>query len=290
MPRLLRIPLVLLALLGALVVTACSPASTSVAPSASAPPTASAVPPTDELIEVAPGRSLAVTCNGSGSPTVIFLHGGIQPQDGVEWAHAPKIRALIEPTTRYCEYERTNVGRSSAASGPIPVTETVADLDAVITGVGIDEPVVLLAASFGGLIGYTYAGTHPEKVAGVVLLDPTLPDELALERQHLDEADRLTPDAWQDSKEKVDSYGAFAVAQRALPSIPRVPGTIFVTEELWAPDGEHAEAFRQGVRAQQADLIQRFSPARTITVDAPHAMTPVIPDQIADAVLEIVRS
>lgn len=67
---------------------------------------------TDELVEVAPGRFLAVTCSGEGEPTVFYLHGLIQPQDSASWAHSPELRSRLDDETRYCEYERANVGEA----------------------------------------------------------------------------------------------------------------------------------------------------------------------------------
>lgn len=242
----------------------------------------------DGMVEVAAGRQLDATCYATGSPAVINLHGMIQLADSVSWAHSPQMQRRLGAETTYCEYERTNVGNSSKRAGPIPVSETVADLHALIQELELPTPVVLLGGSFGGLVAYTYAGTHPGDVAGVVLLDPTLPDELALDHAFLTEDLWLTEDAWQSTTEKIDSFGAFDIAQAALDGIPSVPGTIFVTEHLWAPPGEHAEPFRQAVRDQQQALIERFDPPKTITVDAPHAMMSVVPDDIAAAVLEIV--
>lgn len=173
-------------------------------------------------------------------------------------------------------------------AGPIPVTDTVADLDAVIRGVGVDGTVVLVGGSFGGLVAYTYAGTHPDRLAGVVLLDPTLHDEPALDAL-VPEDMRVTGDSWQGSTEKIDVFHAYDTAQAALTSVPAVPGTIFVTQELWAPEGENAQAFRDLVRAQQAELVGFFEPGETVVVDAPHAMLPSLADEIADAVLAIVE-
>lgn len=155
---------------------------------------------------------------------------------------------------------------------------------------GVERPVVLVGGSFGGRVTYTNAGPHPKDVAGVVLLDPTLQDEPALERAHLTKDMWLPDDAWRDSAEKIDVAGTYAVAQRALATTPTIPGTLFVTKELWAPDGKNAEPFRQGVRAQQAALADHYDPRKTITVDAPHAMLAVVPDHVAAETLAILDS
>jgi pimeloyl-ACP methyl ester carboxylesterase len=267
-------------------------AGSGVSPSSS--PTSAAPAPVagpwwDGPVDVTASRELYATCTGEGSPAVIYLHGMIQPSDEVAWAHSPEMERRLSAETTYCEYERANVGASSPQDGPIHVSESIDDLHALIDQVGLEPPVILLGGSFGGLIAYTYAATHPDDVAGVVLLDPTLPDELTLDAM-LPPEWRLTEDSWRDSAEKIDPVSALIHAQSAVTGIPRIPGTIFVTEELWAPEGDNAEAFKQTVRDQQQALIERFQPAETITVDAPHAMIPVVPDEIAAAVMAQVEA
>ncbi|MGC5221723.1 hypothetical protein ACPW96_03875 [Micromonospora sp. DT81.3] len=98
------------------------------------------------------------------------------------------------------------------------------------------------------------------------------------------------PDAWEATREQIDGLGAYPIARVALNRIPAVPGTIFVTESLEAPDPESAEQFVSGIRHMQADLIAHFDPSQMITVDTPHGMLPVVPDQIAAEVTAIVES
>jgi hypothetical protein len=47
----------------------------------------------------------------------------------------------------------------------------IADVDGVLTALGEDGPFLLLGASFGGLVTSAYAVAHPDRVAGLVLLD-----------------------------------------------------------------------------------------------------------------------
>ena len=233
------------------------------------------------------GRTLATTCWGDGATTVVFLHGLIMPYDGANWAHSPELQERLSDEVTYCEYERANVGTSSTVDGPIPIDQTVSDLDAVIAEVSAGGPVVLVGGSFGGIVALTYAGTHPDDVDGLVLLDPSLPGSNALEEAMLPPEWRLTPDAWNDSREKIDVYAADVVALQSLERLPVIPGTVFVTEEIELPPAAGAD-FLAAIRAQQQDLAARFSPGQLITVDSSHNMLPVMADQIADAVLDVV--
>ena len=210
--------------------------------------------------------------------------------DSDEWAHSRDLQQRIPSETTYCEYERVNVGGSSMVDGPFPITDTVDDLQGLISGLGLTTPVVLVGGSFGGQVAYTYAGTHPEDVAGVVLLDPTLQAEDEIEKALLPESLWLPSDAWQDTREKIDALGAYPIARDALNRVPAVPGTIFVTEYLDAPDPASAAEFRSGIRQMQSDLIDHFTPSQMITVDTPHGMLSLVPDQIAAEVIAIVEA
>lgn len=286
---------VLAAALSAVALTGCAssqdapqpPAGTE--PGGSDEPEAAAGPTFSDNVRTPDGRTLSTTCWGDGPATVVFLHGLIMMQDGPGWAHAPELQDRLADDVTYCEYERANVGKSSSVDGPVPIEQTVDDLDAVLTQVAADGPVVLVGGSFGGLVALTYTGTHPESVDGVVLLDPSLPGSNALEEAMLPPEWRLAPDAWEESREKIDVYAADLLALDALDGIPQVPGAVFVTEEIELPPVAGAD-FLAGIRAQQQDVADRFSPGEVITVDAPHAMLSVVPDEITEAILDVVAA
>src|SRR3712207_2220267 len=63
---------------------------------------------------------LHLRCDGSGSPTIVYLHGFSHTDDGGE-ANASSAATLPEalsPKHRFCAYDRANVGQSGEASGP----------------------------------------------------------------------------------------------------------------------------------------------------------------------------
>ena len=70
--------------------------------------------------------------------------------------------------------ERRSV-RSQAAATRLPQPTTagnaVADLHALLTAAGETGPYVLVAHSYGGLIGRLYASTYPDEISGLVLVD-----------------------------------------------------------------------------------------------------------------------
>jgi pimeloyl-ACP methyl ester carboxylesterase len=250
----------------------------------------------DELVPVGGGRRLHTTCWGHGSPAVVTLHGLIMPYDDASWAHSPDDRALIAPHTTYCEYERVNVGTSSIEKGPIPLTESAADLNALLDGIGIVDPVVLLAGSHGGLLGTLFAGTYPARLAGIVLRDPSLaaPPELpGCPDTNIDKyvpaQYRLKPDSWKDNAERSDHFRAYALVSRVLDNIPKVPGVLFAATQDNYPPGTRVKPFMRCLREMQRSLAGRFQPGRMVVLHAGHGLEGYR-NRIDAAVLRIVDS
>ena len=145
------------------------------APSMAAPP---ALIPVDEVahefvrphrrIEVAPGRRMNLYCAGSGSPTVVFDSG--LSDWSATWA---LIQPAVATLTRACSYDRAGMGYSDPASQPPTPANAVRDLHTLLAKAKIDGPLLLVGHSLGGFNMKLFAATHPERVAGLVLVDPS---------------------------------------------------------------------------------------------------------------------
>lgn len=69
-------------------------------------------------------------------------------------------------------YDRAGLGWSDAGPKPRGLPQSVSDLDAVLNDAVPGQPVVLVGHSFGALVTQYYAALHPERVLGLVLVDP----------------------------------------------------------------------------------------------------------------------
>jgi pimeloyl-ACP methyl ester carboxylesterase len=119
------------------------------------------------------------TVAGSGSPLVLF-EAGIAGST-LSWA-------LVQPATarftRACSYDRAGLAWSDPPSSPRTFTQIVDELARVLTQIGGGERYVLVGHSFGSFVIRAYAAQHPDRVLGLVLVDP--PTEwLAMTPQHL---------------------------------------------------------------------------------------------------------
>jgi len=121
---------------------------------------------------VANGIRMHVQVLGEGTPTVVFLHGLVMDNLS-SWYFTAGTR-VAQDGARAVLVDLRGHGRSERPDTGYRVEAFVADLVGVLDGLGIDEPVVLVGNSFGGQLATAFAVAHPERVAGLGLLDAHL--------------------------------------------------------------------------------------------------------------------
>jgi pimeloyl-ACP methyl ester carboxylesterase len=132
-------------------------------------------------------HQLAVSCKGTGSPTVVFENGLWYGQD--EWA---AVKAALAPQLRVCTYDRAGSGESGlAGKSPRTSSDMVDDLHSLLGKMDIKPPYVLVGHSMlGGENVRLYASRYPADVAGLVLVDTPSLDELLNCRPYLPSVSR----------------------------------------------------------------------------------------------------
>jgi pimeloyl-ACP methyl ester carboxylesterase len=128
---------------------------------------------TADAVRLPDGRMLNFVCMGEGSPTVI-LTPGLGNLSFDSWA---AVQPAMAKTTRVCAWDRPGFALSDGSPVPQTVATTTADLEAALVGGKIAGPYVMVGHSLGAFESLLFADRHPEQVAGMVLLDPSFPDQ-----------------------------------------------------------------------------------------------------------------
>ena len=117
-----------------------------------------------ELEIPVPGGALHVWRQGSGPP-VLVLHGG----PGLSEYTEPLVDELADAFTVY-RYQQRGLAPSTT-SGPFDVETHIADAVAVLGGIGVERAYVV-GHSWGGHLGMHLAAHHPDRLLGLVAVDP----------------------------------------------------------------------------------------------------------------------
>jgi pimeloyl-ACP methyl ester carboxylesterase len=126
-----------------------------------------------QVVDVGTHR-LHLRCEGHGAPTVIF--DAALGASSLSWS---LVQPAVARVTRACAYDRAGFGWSDA--GPLPRTAgRIADeLHELLHRATVGPPYLLVGHSFGGLVMRLFAARHREEVAGLVLIEPAIPEEWA---------------------------------------------------------------------------------------------------------------
>jgi len=110
----------------------------------------------------------------NGSYPVIWVSGG--HGEGLLMHH---LHQCIKTETRSILFDRPGSGWSEIGRLPLTVSGEVTQLKLLLEASGESGPFVLAGHSFGGMFSANFAHHFPELVAGLVLLDPTPPWNVA---------------------------------------------------------------------------------------------------------------
>jgi len=121
------------------------------------------------------GVKLAYDERGSGSPALVFIHGWTCNRS----FFAPQVEHFAK-RHRVVSVDLRGHGESDKPQGPYPVSAYAADVAHVIAELKLGK-VIAVGHSMGGIAVLQLAAAHPDRVAGIVMVDPaplTFPPEL----------------------------------------------------------------------------------------------------------------
>ncbi|WP_433201482.1 alpha/beta fold hydrolase [Dactylosporangium sp. CS-047395] len=109
--------------------------------------------------------ALYVTDSGGPGRPVIYLNGAYADQ-----SHWRKVIAELGDGYRHIAYDERARGKSQT-SADYSFEACLRDLDAVLAARGVTQAPILVGWSYGGTLAWHFADRHPERVAGVVVVD-----------------------------------------------------------------------------------------------------------------------
>lgn len=238
------------------------------------------------------GYVLQAEQTGNGPIDIVF-ESGFGQGAGV-W------KAVIADLGEQCHciaYARAGLGKSGTDGKSKTIQAHVDDLGAVVDSLAPGRKVVLVGHSYGGLLVTEFARQHPERIAGLVLVDPATMSQrhayIAADRARVLADDKalmgMLPAAmgadYQLLIKQLDSPDA--ASARAMPDVP----VALLTSTQVAADPMVFEETAQGKaiwKAQHALLFASFSRGTHRYLATGHNIHREDPKAVADAIRAVV--
>ena len=112
------------------------------------------------------GRAVHMIEMGAGQPAVWLENGWLGVTLG--WGG---FQQMLAAHTRVCAYDRAGIAWSGPADSNRSAQNEADEFAALLDALGESEPVIILAWSGGCPVAQIFAADHPERVAGLILMD-----------------------------------------------------------------------------------------------------------------------
>jgi pimeloyl-ACP methyl ester carboxylesterase len=241
------------------------------------------------------GHDLAVHCTGSGRPTAVILHGWIDRPGVTSHDYYGGLIEDLKPDFRVCDYDRANVGDSGTVAGTQTPEMVVGDLDGLMEAIGDVGPYVLVGQSAGGMVASAYAVAHPEKVAGIVMVDASFDEEVTIEDVGMVPEGAGPCDAvnrkidGEQSLQKIDNCAMYKWAYDRRDLRPEVPLVYLAAKRAdWNHETAFGPAWPKAIVALMQSYAAGWSPGKFEWVDSGHDIHAERPDVVGDAVRWVV--
>lgn len=116
---------------------------------------------------------LMVNTSGSGKYSIVF-----ESDIGTPIQQWNPVKEELSKDYRVFSYERSGYGWSDASGEKIDISRSVNDLKKALSRAGIPSPYILVGHGYGGLVMTEFARKYPDEVAGIVLVDSLIEEDI----------------------------------------------------------------------------------------------------------------
>lgn len=268
--------------------------------------------PPGRLIDIG-GYRLHLNCTGKGGPTVVLEYG--LEGSYFDWY---RVQPEIARLARVCSYDRAGYGWSDTSSRPRVPSAMAEELYALLQASGEKPPYILVAHSYGSVIGQMFAYKFPDETAGLVLVDGvhlrespvfplghrlwlrsmqwTIPFGLPRwrhwcaggppELRSMAEAANCRSSAYAAFYREWSQLGESGAEMRGVRNVGGLPLVVIARDPVLGHDPEEETRHAQ----QQRDALRLSSNSRLIIAEGSgHDIPLARPDVIVDAVRSLVK-
>jgi 3-oxoadipate enol-lactonase len=204
---------------------------------------------------------------------VVFIHG--LGMDNLSSFYYTLANPLAHAGADVVLYDLRGHGFSERPRTGYRVSDSVADLAALLTALDIDGPVHLVGNSYGGTVALSFATAYPEQVASMVLIEAHVPlpgwgEQMATTIRTI--GSRRTRDEWEQWMAESRKNAKFAAVGTDLVTYTTFITDIQVTEPIREQDLRELTQPVRAVYGQHSDVIHHAQildnllPRYTLTV------------------------
>jgi pimeloyl-ACP methyl ester carboxylesterase len=161
----------------------------------------------DPYVEVN-GKKTFYRDMGKGEPIIVYVAGLGVPMDDIL-----SLQKEISKTTRFISYDRAGIGNSEEMGNERRIATISDEFEIFLEKMKIKKKFILVGHSRAGFIARYYVNKHPEKVSGIVLIDPSLTKMRGMKRNLRTEEEKIQMDIFYRG-----AYGDSSALESAIKS------------------------------------------------------------------------
>jgi pimeloyl-ACP methyl ester carboxylesterase len=240
-------------------------------------------------------HSLEMIQAGAGAYTVIFESGF-----GTGYKVWGNVASEVMNSNQVLLYSRAGTGNSETNPKPQSLEQAVQDLTTLIEKADLKAPFILVGHSYGAFIIRAYAAQHPDKVKGLVFVDPAH-EKMIQELKKGDHAKAVRDIALQNGfiparfRQENDLINQI-FDKAALPDfgkLPQVPAVVLTSvqqranPELFLHEPAGVEVWRR----LHSEFFSHFtSGAHVVTARSGHNLHREEPELVVNAINQVVQA